>query len=174
MSADNLEIWKPILGEGMYSVSNLGRVKNHHNRLLRTNIREGYPRIKLVFKGKRRNFFIHRLSAIAFIPNTENKQCINHIDGNKLNNRVENLEWCTNIENVQHAYRTGLMKPWGMMKSHHDKKPSNAKLSEGIILEMISMREQGFRFREIATRFNASITNTRRVIHKQSWKHLYQ
>jgi hypothetical protein len=71
-------------------------------RELNTN---GYPTVR-----KHRRVTIHRLVATAFIPNPENKPQINHIDGNKLNNRVENLEWCTCAENIRHAVITGLMK----------------------------------------------------------------
>ena len=62
--------------------------------------------------GKQKHFYVHRLIATAFIPNPDKKTEVNHIDGNPLNNRVENLEWCTRSENAQHAYRTGLINPY--------------------------------------------------------------
>ena len=69
----------------------------------------GYLYVNLCKGGKPKNFFVHRLVALCFIPNPENKPEINHIDGHPLNNHVSNLEWCTRSENVQHAFDTGLM-----------------------------------------------------------------
>lgn len=115
------EIWKDVAGyEGRYSVSNLGRVKslqvwngNQHLRkydgcdlvLKPCDGRNGYYYVSLC--GRKHT--IHRLVAEAFIPNPESKSQVNHIDGNKLNNCVDNLEWCTNRENALHARKHGLL-----------------------------------------------------------------
>lgn len=72
---------------------------------------QGYLRLGLRAKGVRKHFNVHRLVAQAFIPNPDNKPFVNHIDGNKANNRVENLEWCDQSENMLHAYNTGLKDP---------------------------------------------------------------
>ena len=69
---------------------------------------DGYLRIQIWDKGKCSFVAIHRLVAQEYIPNPENKPFVNHINGNKQDNRVENLEWCTQKENIQHAFRTGL------------------------------------------------------------------
>lgn len=100
------EIWKDIPGyEDLYQASNFGRVKS-----LRRNIimlpradKHGYLRVMLSVKGYRKYCQIHRLVAWAFIPNPENKPVVNHIDGDPRNNKVDNLEWCTQSENVLHA-----------------------------------------------------------------------
>jgi len=77
-----------------------GRVQNKKTKRYRKpNINTRYLFVNLCKNGKKKNFYIHRLIAIHYIPNPENKLYVNHIDGNKLNNSIGNLEWCTNIEN---------------------------------------------------------------------------
>lgn len=106
------EIWRDVLGyEGFYKISNLGRLmslnrtdKKGSNIIMKPYQSRGYFQVNLKVKGIRKMKHIHRLIAIAFIPNPENKPHINHIDGNKGNNSMSNLEWCTPQENVRHAY----------------------------------------------------------------------
>jgi len=121
-----VEIWKDIVGyEGMYQVSNLGRVKSlNYNRSYKEKILKntisntGYFIICLIKFKLLKNFLVHRLVAKAFINNKENKPQVNHIDGCKTNNNILNLEWSTAKENTQHAFKTGLNKiPKG--KQHH-------------------------------------------------------
>lgn len=102
-----MEEWKSIPGfEGIYQISSEGRVKNAYGRMLKPETtRNGYQRIRL-FDGKK--YLLHRLVASTFIPNLENKEVVNHKNGVKTDNRVENLEWSTWSENVKHAYATGL------------------------------------------------------------------
>lgn len=102
------EIWKDIKDyEGLYQVSNLGRVKSlYTNRILNPmKHTKGYLRVRLYKNSVASNQRIHRLVAEAFIPNPENKPQVNHIDENKTNNRVDNLEWVTNKENCNHGTR---------------------------------------------------------------------
>ena len=107
------EIWKEIIGyEGKYWISNLGRVRSNYlgGMFLKPHYhRSGYIKVQFSKNGKSKHFFIHRLVAIHFIPNPYNLREINHKDGNKENNCVDNLEWCTRKENIQHAERMGLM-----------------------------------------------------------------
>lgn len=97
--------------ETNYSVSKSGKVRNDETQtLLSLSLQQGYCHVTLAIDKKGRRFRVHRLVATAFIPNPDNKPYVNHIDGNRSNNNVENLEWCTPSENTQHAIRTGLRK----------------------------------------------------------------
>lgn len=103
------EIWKPVKGyEGLYEVSNLGRVKRlrkngNHCILKPWNKRRAYVFVTLSKDGKANNVRLHRLVAAYFVPNPENKKQVNHIDCDPSNNAASNLEWCTRAENVKHA-----------------------------------------------------------------------
>ena len=102
------EIWKDIKGyEGLYQVSNLGRVKRvATNRILKqAKHHGGYMLVRLSKNGKPHTCTVHRLAAQAFIPNPENKPQVNHIDEDKTNNMIPNLEWVTAKENVNHGTR---------------------------------------------------------------------
>ena len=120
----NEEIWKDIEGyEGLYQISNLGRIySNISNKILalRKNKR-GYSQINLYKDGGRTMFSIHRLVAQTFIPNPENKPQVNHIDEDKTNNRVDNLEWVTSKENNNHGtrlYRSAMKKRRSVVSKH--------------------------------------------------------
>ena len=110
------EIWKPIKGtDGKYEVCNLGYVRTNGKRpglLTLTKQPKGYLYAMIEFPdGKKKNCRVHRLVAEYFLPNPDNLPCINHIDGDKTNNIVSNLEWCTYQQNMQHAVRIGLTHP---------------------------------------------------------------
>lgn len=104
------EIWKDICGYvGLYQVSNLGRVKNKNGALMKTNpSRDGYVRIQLRKNGEYKSKYVHRLVALAFLENPYGLPEVNHIDGDKTNNRADNLEWVTRTENHVHAVKLGL------------------------------------------------------------------
>lgn len=120
------EIWKWVDGyHGCYKVSNFGRIKSVDRyvycevspdkrqflfgKVLKQGINhKGYPIVYLSKDGKQKTITVHRLVAKAFIENPLNLPQVNHIDGNKLNNNVENLEWCDNSYNQKHAHNTGL------------------------------------------------------------------
>lgn len=122
-----MEQWKDVAGyEGIYQVSNEGRVRSLERKVQESNgrarivpMREtfgykdtyGYLCFGLCRDGERETKKVHQLVASAFIPNPDNKPQVNHKNGVKTDNRVDNLEWVTNTENAEHAYRNGLMKP---------------------------------------------------------------
>lgn len=121
-----VEVWKDIEGyEGLYQVSNLGRVKaleriRYCNKgygrvkehiMKQTNANSEYYRVPLTNKEHIKKYYsVHRLVAMAFIKNDNptEKTDVNHKDGNKANNNVDNLEWCTRTYNIQHAFKNGL------------------------------------------------------------------
>jgi len=119
------EIWKDVIGyEGYYKVSNFGRVKslirksnNQYNKkeiIVSTRLLYGYVYIQLNKNGKANNKRVHRLVAESFLKNPFNKSQVNHINGIKNDNMVENLEWNTAQENTLHAIKTGLRVSSGM------------------------------------------------------------
>ena len=120
------EIWKPIidLEKSGYYISNFGNVKTPSDKIKKKfSITGSYYEMKIIKKGKHHK--IHRLVALHFINNPLNKPFVNHKNGNKLDNNVENLEWCTNQENVIHGYENGLNKEGLSPIVQYDKEGKN-------------------------------------------------
>lgn len=120
------EIWKDIVGwEDSYMVNNLGTViskarliwngvcyfESREHKMTQSLDSTGYYCMYFSNNNKRSSVRVHRIIAKAFIPNPDNKKTVNHIDGNKLNNNIDNLEWCTQKENVRHAWDNNLSHP---------------------------------------------------------------
>lgn len=136
-----IEEWRDVKGyEGLYQVSNFGEVKSilfknnkcrfEREKIIKICTRKGTGNHKdrtivmLHDEGKRQNFGVHRLVAIAFLPNENNLPEVNHLDGNPLNNRIDNLEWCTRAENCKHAYDNGLMPVFSSNNKLREKRVS--------------------------------------------------
>jgi hypothetical protein len=172
-----MEVWKDIQGyEGLYQVSNLGRVKSLEKSiphlgyyrkvkekvLSGTMSNYGYLVYKLGGKIKGKKIYGHRLVAQTFLPNNENKPFVNHINGIKTDNRIENLEWCTQLENVDHAYKFGLMDNYG------EKNPMS-KITESIAKE-IKYGHKNLNQTEIAKLYNMKQNSISQIINGIRWK----
>lgn len=173
------EIWKPIEGHnGAYEVSNTGKVRSWkgHNqncpkrktpKLLNQFVNNGYYKISLHNKGNtKRGIAIHRIVSEAFIPNTENKPFVNHKDGNKLNNHVSNLEWCTPQENHEHAAKTGLME------RGEDRHCSKLTKPDVIAIRKIYNSEKDVSQRVLARQYNVSQRLIWNIVNNVSWVHV--
>lgn len=141
-----MEIWKDIDGyEGIYQISTVGRVKRlerkaRSGRKVSERIKKsvndsnGYKNVTLSKDGINKQVLVHRLVAQAFIPNTNNKETVNHKNGIKDDNRLENLEWSTYSENLKHAVREGLRTPLrGTEHPRYGKVGKLSKLSKRVI-----------------------------------------
>jgi len=108
--------WKSVKSyEGLYEINDLGEIRSLHKRNLHRIMpqridRAGYYTVRLSKRGKDSTLYVHRILAFAFTLNSHNKPFVNHINGNKLDNSVQNLEWVTHSENMKHAYALGLCK----------------------------------------------------------------
>lgn len=172
-----MEIYKSVVGyEGLYSVSNFGMVKSE-SRIVTTTDGRTYPkdgcklsvsskkRYKMVnlYQGSKRvTYLVHRLVAEAFIPNPLNLPQVNHKDGNRHNNCVANLEWCTSKENISHAYITGLSTTG---TDHH-----KSKITEVIARNICTLLSSGIMPKEVAHLTDVSVDTIAKIKAKKTWK----
>lgn len=175
-----MEFWKDIQGfEGIYQVSNLGRVRSldrfiscdnkmwlKKGKIMSQHTHSiGYKRISLHKNSVKHKLLVHRIVATAFISNPDNKPDINHIDGNPQNNYVGNLEWITESENTQHAYNLGLMKP----RSGINNPMAKLTLRDIEIIKMLYCNKR-LSQRNIARQFGVSNTTIGKVINNISYQ----
>jgi hypothetical protein len=150
------EIWKPIRGyEGMYEISSKGRVKSlikGKNKILSLKGGGNYAQLWLSKQNTKHRHYVHRLVAIAFLKNNGNKKQVNHINGIKRDNRVENLEWCTREENMRHAANNNLMSKG---EKHWKNLLTNKQREEIIELKKEGGRRYGRK--ELALKYNVSV-----------------
>lgn len=151
--------------ENLYKVSETGQVYSvRSDKFLKSALNSrGYPIVTLYNKGIKKTKMVHRLVAEAFITNSENKPQINHIDGNKLNNNVENLEWCTASENIRHSFELGLqVSPRGT--NHY-----GSKLSEDDVIAIKKYKAKGVGATEISRVMGLSYTRVKDVYYGLTW-----
>jgi hypothetical protein len=160
-----MEIWKTYIEK--YQVSNCGNVMNEkRNRLLiPCHSNNGYLIVNLRYESKHKTHYVHRMVAETFIPNPENHNQINHIDGDKTNNNVSNLEWCTGTHNRLHAFRIGLQI------SLKGEKSGRSKLTESQVKKIKELHGV-LTQKEIAKTFNVTYATIGRIHRNEIWKHL--
>ena len=170
-----IEIWKKINGhEDSFEVSNMGRIKSLRRPIIsKCGIRYVRERIRALcfvngymacgLKKGELNSLVHRLVAMAFIPNPENKPFVNHKNGIKTDNRVENLEWVTRQENEDHAYTTGLKNSTGSANTM-------AILNEAQVIEIRKGADCGQQF--LAGEYGVSVATISRILRRKTWKHI--
>ncbi len=175
--------WKIIVGAPHYYVSNEGKVlscarleeikgrhPNPYLRKRRTTIlkprinNSGYYQVSLPFQEGTKRKSIHRLVAEAFIPNPENKPEVNHIDGDRLNNRYDNLEWCTRSENSLHSTK--------VLKKNVGDNSNSSKLTSEQVLQIADRLAKGETQTSLAKEFNVSNHAIYRIQHGYNWSHL--
>lgn len=167
------EIWKSLKNivecGDYYEISNLGRLKSTGQRktILKLHKNEkGYFRVKLYCKGKTKTYRLHRLVALAFVDNPEEKPEVNHKDGDKENNYATNLEWSTRKENVVHSFDNGLNKTRGE-GNHH------AKINEDKVRDIRRMYDsKKYTQLELSKLFGISRPNVSSIVRRESWKHV--
>jgi hypothetical protein len=166
--------FEPLKGyEGLYEICKEGIIKSLPRQgsaplesYLAIRIdRNGYQRVILSKNNKRKHRRVHRLLAIQYLPNPENKRCVNHIDGNKKNNDLSNLEWTTYSENQKHAIENGLI----IIGTGEDAR--NVKLTEKDVLYIRAMKGK-ISQRKLGKKFNVDHGCIGRVQRRQTWKHI--
>jgi hypothetical protein len=151
----------------IYSVHSFGYILNTKtNRILKPVFVNGYYKVGISLEGKVDRIYIHRIVAQKFVPNPFSYLTVNHIDGNKLNNNANNLEWCTQKANVQHAYKIGLCPT-------NIKALQPAKLSEKEVLEIKELLKKKITQKVIATRYNIDQATISNISTRKTWSHIY-
>lgn len=160
--------WKPVVGyEALYEVSDAGEVFGLTRKgIIKSFVsHRGYPLVSLFNKGKR-GFSVHRLVAKAFIPNPDNLPEVNHKNGIKTDNRVENLEWCTSQANIDHSVATGLWKP--NKGSNH----GTSILDEKKVLYIRDKYASGVSATALSNEMGVAKSTIQNIAARISWKHI--
>lgn len=173
------EIWKQIDdGYGQYQISTFGRVrslKRKNEKILSLDKdRNGYMNVKLSKDGVIQKFKVHRLVALAFIANPDNLPEINHKDGNKANNCINNLEWTTRSQNMKHAYDTGLKvvseESGGVSYGENNGRHKLTQQDVDEIRALYIPNDPKYGGRALARKYGISKTTIQAILHNQTWK----
>lgn len=173
------EIWLLIdKTDGKYAISNLGRIASFYKPetiiLKPAQLKKGYLKVVLYFGGFKKSVMLHRLTALYFVDNPHQKSEVNHRDGIKLNNKADNLEWCTRGENCRHAVKNGLHR--GFTKGQVNVKRINgAAVHTSVITEQIVKairldRATGLKHRELSEKYNLKMSTIRSALY--CWQHV--
>lgn len=149
-----------------YSINELGEVYRGDRKLTPSlNRKRGYYYVAVQDgNNRRKNYILHRIIALLFIPNPENKPCINHKNGIKSDNRIENLEWCTFSENQKHAFKNGLTEP------SRGEKCGMSKLKREQVLEIRELGDKHtLTHREIAKKYNIGTSTVTHIVLRSRW-----
>lgn len=175
-----MEIWKDIQGyKGLYQVSNLGLIKSlkktvshwrggtsvlKEKTIKPYKLKTGYLIVQLYKNGNDKRFLVHRIVAKEFIPNPKNKEQVNHLNGVKTDNRLENLEWCSRSENIKHADENNLR----VLKGTNN---SQSKLTEEQVLKIRSIGKSKT-LQEIADLYGVKFQCISKILNRKTWKHI--
>ena len=177
---DKIEVWKDVVGyEGLYQVSNIGNVRSLDKyvlnrgkypvllkgRIMKPSSSSGYWMLVLYKNGKGKNLKIHRLMAKSFLPNKENKECINHKNGIKTDNNLENLEWCTISENNFHTWKMCLKKA-------NPLKGELCKTSKLKNDDVLAIRASKSNCTELGVIYNVHKSSISLIKSGKTWRHL--
>lgn len=182
MSRCVVEEWESVDGyEGTYEVSNLGNVRSVDREIVYSNgnvvacsgkpkkatvDKYGYKYVSLYLNQKHEQGMVHRLVAEAFLDNEHNKPQVNHIDGDKLNNSSENLEWVTSQENMTHAKENGLLESVSG-EGHYRSKLDNTK-----VREIRRRAGNGERYQDLGDEFGVVKSTIGFIVNRKTWKHV--
>lgn len=176
---ENIEEWKPVNFRGLgshYSVSSFGRLRSEVTRRgsiagrIKSNCAgtHGYVLASMSLHGVDHRVGVHQLVASAFIPNPENKRCVNHKNGNRADNHVENLDWMTHQENSQHAVKG---KSWAQ-KRRRGSAHCGAKITEAIVLDIRCRAALGVMLKDIAQEVGVHPSTISSIVSRRYWTHV--
>lgn len=162
---EDINDYTPLSINNNYSINKKGDIYSYYtNKILeQRNNKKGYPTVYLTINGKGISKVVHRLVAQTFIPNPNNLPQVNHINGNKENNSVENLEWCTNEYNMRHSWELGLRKP---LKGNEI---GTSKLLEHEVIDIYESEENSYKLSE---KYNVSTSLINLIRSDKVWSHV--
>ena len=175
-----IEVWKNVVGyEGYYQVSNFGNVRSidrkdgRGNRIKGKELklyknRNGYLQSALIFNGKVKLMYVHRIVAEAFLCNPKNLKCVNHKDENKTNNSVENLEWCDYKYNNNYGKLTHEFRSEKVSGENHPQ----SRLTKKQVIQIRDLYEQGHSITNLSQTFGVCRQHVWDIVKKIKWKNI--